>query len=255
MALFVRQHIRTQPAGTRVRTIVSGKHRLLIAFPKGRRKKGSGKLLEVLHPRTENPALCRLAKKNPAELLVLGNPAELLVLGGNPRKENAAEDVYRGFQGREPAELLEYDETQRMPRKAAVLGDLVALGFGNETKGGQKLHGDQLAIRWNECSHISFAGDDVKLASNAARTQLYLVGGNQELTESALKTLGGAELGPVYFIVYDTRKAQDNFEGGQYTHEFAEDGGRRPTARYDAHAERILLRGGNYRIEDRGIVN
>jgi hypothetical protein len=188
------------------------------------------------------------------------NPAELVVLGGNPhraRRNGRVEDLYEGFQGREPEELIEYDEPQDMPRKTAVLGDLVALGFDNRTKAGEKLDGDALATKWDKCSHISFAGDDVKLASNGGRTQLYLVGGNQELDASTIRSLGGSgsRIGPVYFVVYNTRKEQDNFEGGQYTHEFAEEGGRRPTAYYDAENERILLRGGSYVIEDRGIVN
>jgi len=192
------------------------------------------------------------------------NPAELVVLGGNPKRRanGAAEDLYTGFQGREPAELLEYEETQQMPRKATVLGDLVALGFGNRTSSNEVLRGDQLAIRWKDCSHVSFAGDDVKLASNGDGTQLYFVGGDQKLSRSVIESLARTKaaglrvnLGPAYFVVYNTRKAQDNFEGGQYTHEFAEEGGRRPTAYYDAKIERVLLRGGSYVIEDRGIVN
>ena len=190
------------------------------------------------------------------------NPAALVVLGGNPRKQllNAADDVFEGFQGREPTELIEYDETQAMPRKAAVLGDLIAIGFGTQTQDGKELNGNDLARHWQKCSHISFAGDDVKLASNGTRTQLYCVGGEQQLTPKVIETLGArpalrTNLGPAYFIVYETRKQQDNFEGGQYCHEFGEDGGRRPTVYYDSKARRILLRGGSYVIEDRGIVN
>lgn len=213
--------------------------------------------------RTFQASSLQAARKRAAQIMRRSgrrlNPAELVVLGGNPKRRanGAAEDLYAGFQGREPAELLEYDETQTMPRKTTVLGDLVALGFGNRTKSGEELHGDALATRWNQCSHISFAGDDVKLASNGARTQLYFVGGNQELDASTIGALGGSgsRIGPVYFVVYNTRKAQDNFEGGQYTHEFGEEGGRRPSASYDAAIERVLLRGGSYVIEDRGIVN
>lgn len=226
----------------------------------------------------------RIAKIVPAELLLFGNPdrkrrmaaardraaklrcrkknpAQLLVLGGNPRRNGAAEELYEDFQGREPSGVLEYDETQDMPRKAAVLGDLVAIGFGNVTDEGEVLHGDVLAKRWAKCSHISFAGDDVKLAGNGGRTQLYCVGGEQMLSKQVLETLharGGARamyLGPATFIVYETRKSSDSFEGGQYCHEFAEEGGRRPTVYYDSKAQRILIRGGSYVIEDRGIVN
>jgi hypothetical protein len=200
-------------------------------------------------------------KKNPAELLVLG--------AGNPklRRNGAAEDLYEGFQEREPGSLgepplLEYDETQRMPRMSAVLGDLRAIGFSNiSKKTDEPLHGEALANRWMETyQHLSFAKSDAKLADNGTRTQLYVVGGDQEMGNDAFDYLGvrrsgsRPRLGAAVFIVYDTIKGQDNFTS-VLCHEFAEEDGRRPTIYYDEKAQRILIRGGSYVIEDRGIVN
>lgn len=68
---FSIQHIATTPAGWHVRTVKAGHHRVRVAFPPGRRAKGSGIPVEVLHPRNENP-------------LCFKNPAELLLMGGNP---------------------------------------------------------------------------------------------------------------------------------------------------------------------------
>jgi hypothetical protein len=54
---FRHQDISMPGSGTRVRTIHAGAHELRIAFPKGARKKGSGKIVSILHPKSEkNPA-------------------------------------------------------------------------------------------------------------------------------------------------------------------------------------------------------
>ena len=68
---FSIQHVATTPSGWHVRTVKAGAHRVRVAFPPGRRGKGSGIPVEVLHPRHENP----VCYKNPAELLLMGaNP-------------------------------------------------------------------------------------------------------------------------------------------------------------------------------------
>jgi hypothetical protein len=57
------------PKGWKVRTVKAGKHRVRVAFPPGRKVKGSGRLVSVLHPIGENP--CELRSTNPAELMVM----------------------------------------------------------------------------------------------------------------------------------------------------------------------------------------
>lgn len=79
-AQFAVEHIAPKPRGWRVRTVTPKRsgHEVRIAFPPGRRRKGSGKVLEVLHPKGEkNPkcAISQIAKSNPAELLIFGNPS------------------------------------------------------------------------------------------------------------------------------------------------------------------------------------
>ena len=71
------QHVSETPRGWRVRSVARGDHVIRIAFPPGRRKKGSGRVVEILHPRT-NPACeegsCHERTCNPAELVIFGNP-------------------------------------------------------------------------------------------------------------------------------------------------------------------------------------
>ena len=72
------QHVSETPRGWRVRSVARGDHVIRIAFPPGRRKKGSGRVVEILHPRT-NPACeegsCHERTCNPAELVIFGNPS------------------------------------------------------------------------------------------------------------------------------------------------------------------------------------
>lgn len=75
------EHVAETPRGWKVRTITPGadsKHEVRIAFPPGRRKKGSGRVVEILHPAGEKNPKCALsekARKNPGELLIFGNPS------------------------------------------------------------------------------------------------------------------------------------------------------------------------------------
>lgn len=78
---FAVEHISEKPRGWKVRTVTPprSKHEVRIAFPPGRRHKGSGKVLEILHPKSENNPKCAIsktAKSNPAELLIFGNPSK-----------------------------------------------------------------------------------------------------------------------------------------------------------------------------------
>lgn len=66
------------PKGWKVRTVKAGAHRVRVAFPPGRREKGSGRLVSILHPISgNNPCSnpCTLRSTNPAELMIMGaNP-------------------------------------------------------------------------------------------------------------------------------------------------------------------------------------
>jgi hypothetical protein len=80
---FRHEDISAVPRGWKVRTVKHDGHRVRVAFPPGRRKTGSGRLVSILHPKGENP--CALRSSNPAELMIMGaNP---------PRRRNAM--IYR----------------------------------------------------------------------------------------------------------------------------------------------------------------
>jgi hypothetical protein len=110
---FQIEHVARTPAGWHVRTLRRGKHRIRVAFPSIRA--ASGHVIEILHPRGENPGCIvknglLATQKNPmAELVIMGaNPiAELVVMGtngrrGNPRRKRNPEIRWNRltFQGR-----------------------------------------------------------------------------------------------------------------------------------------------------------
>jgi hypothetical protein len=74
---YQHQHLAEAPRGWRVRTKRAADHVLRIAFPPGRRRRGAGRLLEILHPK-KNPACengeCAIAQNPVEELLIFGNP-------------------------------------------------------------------------------------------------------------------------------------------------------------------------------------
>ena len=111
-------------------------------------------------------------------------------------------------------------------------------------------------------------GHDVRLASSPDGGQLFLVAGDQELDLSRFPGIDQTKdtilLGQAVSIVYYTAKhhlRRRDRMGGPYSHEFGEDekprrrAQARPSMLYDRLNRRILFAGGNYRVEDRGIVN
>lgn len=62
-----------------------------------------------------------------------------------------------------------------------------------------------------------------------------------------------AELGKLRSVTYDTTKRGDG--PSSYTHQFGEEGGRRPSLAVDVSTKRLHIVGGDYRVEARGIVD
>src|SRR5437588_2210040 len=125
-ALVARQyrieHVDKKPQGWQVRSRLAGTHVLRIGVPPGARRRGAGRLLEVLHPKAEakNPR-CQMSEKAKA------NPEELIIFGlGNPK-------FFAVYSTREDAKTFQLDsvETTRAAakREAARLG-----GQGHQTK-------------------------------------------------------------------------------------------------------------------------
>lgn len=78
-ATYRTQRLDATPTGWKVRSKRVDSHVLRIGFPPGKRKRGSGRVLEILHPK-KNPSCeegtCQLSQKNPTELLIFGNPTK-----------------------------------------------------------------------------------------------------------------------------------------------------------------------------------
>ena len=73
-AQYRHEKIGVPPRGWRVRTVTQKQHQVRIAFPPGPRKKGAGRVVEILHPRAENAA-CNRRKMNPILESILGGLA------------------------------------------------------------------------------------------------------------------------------------------------------------------------------------
>jgi len=288
-ARYKTQDVEQVPSGWRVRTVQSGAHQIRVAFPPGPRRRGAGKVVQILHPRTDNP--CSL---NPAELVILGNPSKDVptqhqiriaeetlkmsdvmarVMGGMTKdearailrkyrirfKENPppeatetqqAVSLYQEFHGRDPKAIVEAQRSAAMRLDYTCLGDLLGVAPFVE---GLKI---PAPTHWDDGGYpvLQFAG--VKLASNAAGTQLYAIGGDQDLTEvlgdfpDADATKDLIDLGEIAYVTYEARKSMDGHQLVEYTHEFDEP---RPRLGFDRVKREIFFAGGRYQVNAPGI--
>lgn len=244
MKRYIRQSVMKAPNGLRVRSIKRGAHVLRVAFPKGART-GEGKLVSIIHPRTENPHLCKMRKNPGLELVVLGaNPGKKR--NKNPQGTAGGESaqLYREFHGADPSEIIEVQESGRERAELVALGTLQSIS--GATSNGT----------------FALQSDDIALASNPEGTQLYLVGGDQSGVMGGLKQLPGVdtskdliEIGSAQKIIYRTRKEMHEFREIDYVHEFAEEGGEYPTLFFDKLKRRLFLIGGSYTVKAEGIRN
>jgi len=270
-------HVAAAPPGWRVRTVHSGAHELRVAFPPGRRRRGSGKLIEILHPAAEKNCGCRA--RNPGALVIFGNPekpnpGELVIFGNEPRaqkirqgRERAekirearrefrgndevseteqAVKLYQDFHGVDPDAIVAAQRSAAMRLDYTALGPLVGLGLFVE---GAKIptpdHWDIYA------GAVDTHDGQIMLAANAAGTQLYAIGGEQAEFERVAEQLGEdlskdiLDLGPLAFVVYLDRKPGDG-QSVEYMHKFDEP---RPALGYDRLKREIFFAGGAYKIE------
>jgi hypothetical protein len=165
----------------------------------------------------------------------------------NPDGElDQAADLYREFHGREPHEILEMQETDLARRDYTALGPLIDLHF--------KLPNESLA-------KISFGDSDaVLVVSSPNGRQIYLLGGNQDISGS-LASMGAdvskdlIDLGDAVFISYDASKWQTDFKATIWEHKLGEESKVYPRGFYDQIKRRIFFAGGNYRVERPGIID
>jgi hypothetical protein len=249
MKRYIHQDIRTAPSGSRVRTITRGAHKLRIAFPKGKRSKGTGRLVSILHPRKENPNLCKMhtIRKNPGlELVILGNPNKrrAKLANKNPEVSGDGVQLYSDFHGKDPAAVIRVQQESEERNEYVKLGDLVSILV--KAPAGK--------------ATLDFEKDGVALASNPEGTQLYLIGGNTDLL-SGLSSLGVdtskdyIEIGEAKEVTYGTRKAFDQMRYANYVHEMGEHGGVPPILFFDKIKRRPYFVGGTYTVKPEGIVN
>jgi hypothetical protein len=339
-ARFRHEDVAAVPGGWKVRTVKAGSHRVRVAFPPGRKQKGSGRLVSVLHPLFGgNPCAnaCSMRAANPAELMVMSanhpprrrnpearaaktsqsllkladkaqrkgqehlaeayremarkNPAELLIMGANPgsralkkeARERAeriraarlhtnprvevvaapnppTEEIVEEFTGRE-VEFMDVYNEPHMPRgRYAKLGPLVAL-YIKPAKGGQVQRiGASEAVGHDFPK--AWGGRPPLVVCDSSARQIYFVDGAQDISE-ALAAFGAidrgngiVELGQGRRIDYQCRKEHvAEPDEDLWKHEHGEENGALPTVLFDTRNKRLLYEGGDYRIEGPWIRN
>lgn len=234
------EHVSATPIGYKVRTVRRDGHQVRIAYPPGRRLKGSGRVVEVLHPRTENP--CRLP--NPAELVVMmANPHE-----GGSELERATE-VCESFRGSACDGVETYHEPEPRPVHLGQLGVLIDFQVKRPT-----------GWKW---AVLDFKGQGIQVAGNTGARQIYFIGGDQKISRGQLTDLGVdnskeiIDLGECMMIAYRQKKAHVNNIASDYEHAFGDESGVRPRLIYDRRSPepRLFLAGGEYTIDPEGIRN
>jgi len=183
----------------------------------------------------------------------------------NPRKKararkrngnlSDAAELYRQFHGREATKLT--DVLQRIVSRDAYagLGTLVRLVVDGA-----------ISIDFPETDR-----DSVMVASDPKGRQLFLIGGDQDVTpllngrKGVDRTKDLIDLGELRgmpgakdkfkSIEYFTRKKMDNFKAITYVHEFGEESGVRPRLMYDRLNKQLHIVGGNYQVKPEGIVD
>jgi hypothetical protein len=174
----------------------------------------------------------------------------------NPQSE--ADALYESFHGRPSTETIEITDEIHEHEHLATLGKLVEIFVETES---------------SLLAHLQFDPTDPPwLASSEDGRQLYIEGGDQELDLAALKMDGdewrkdrmviGQFAEPErrdsrfpqrdkrkHNITYQTKKKFDDFEEVDYQHDLGEQTGVRPILEYEPRNKRLLISGGNYRIE------
>lgn len=207
------------------------------------------------------------------------------------RKKNldevqAAQKLYETFQGKPAVKVSEIDEPDDRRDDFAQLGWLVELVIQPRRVNGElidepvdaeklgKLYGGLIEKAsssqeaWTKTANelgvslvvLNFKQDQVRLCSNAEGAQLYLVGGKQDLDPVLSKfdtdeKKDFVELGWLVALTYFTRKAQTNFEPTDFYHILGEEDGLQPFAYYNRLQKRTFIVGGDYTVEQPGIIN
>ena len=125
------EHVQQAPAGWKVRTLTTPTgHEVRLAFPPGRRKKGSGRLVEILHPHAENPEGCNGPNRH-------SNPSEILIMGlGNPHKRKAEKHKSKtATRGHKNPKVVTEAQAEAMQQKAIDFLDRIDADDPNDIAG------------------------------------------------------------------------------------------------------------------------
>lgn len=224
--------------------------RVRASNPEKKPKPRKGESAPDYHARRVRELLAKMPK--PIRDVFDRNPATYKFVFRNGRRANPddaelqrAEGLFEEFHGKEPREILEMQESSEMRGDYAALGDLIEL---------------TMIAPNGEHVLISFKNDGVRVASSPEGSQLYLLGGNQDIS-GHLGMFGADEskdlidLGEAKQIVYEAAKWQTNFDLQEWKHDFGEESGVRPRGFYDQLKQRIFFAGGNYQVKRPGIVD
>lgn len=146
----------------------------------------------------------------------------------------SVQEVSRMFQGDTNGDVKNMHASDSAPGNLARIGRLVFL----------QVEGQRRPLR---LPGAMVAAD--------TRGRLWIVGTRAPLFNQKAKPGEALDFGELRRICYDTAKAHiGNGKRFEYVHEFGEDGGKRPHLLID-HEGMPILRGGDYKLEARGIVN
>lgn len=173
-------------------------------------------------------------------------PASRHNWGGSARRNPSAESIREGFIGAPARRVPTYNESGMPAGDYALLGKLLTL-YVRPLAGGQIL---------------KIEGRGVQVVSDETARQIWFVAGDQDVT-AHLEQFGARpagngryELGEAVRIDYKQRKEHvPDPANDEWKHFFGEETDVRPRVFFDAINKRLLLEGGEYRIEARGIVN
>lgn len=162
------------------------------------------------------------------------------------RSNPDAESIREEFTGGPVGRVSLYQEGAMPGGDYALLGRLLTL-YIRPLAGGQVL---------------KINGRGVQVVSDETARQIWFVGGDQDISAYLGKFgardcgAGRYELGEAVRIDYKQRKEHlPDPDHDEFKHFFGEENDIRPRVFFDAVHKRLLLEGGDYRIEARGIIN
>lgn len=170
------------------------------------------------------------------------------------RKANpatASDALYKRFHGKESTKTVTTVEREHHH------GNLAELGILQEIK---VILNPSAAKSQQKLATLKTSDNETRLCSNEDGTQLFIVGGNQNINLNALgfPKAGQKEqmiLGLADEITYRTRKKFDQFKTIDYFHGLGEDSGVKPYLAYKPRDKKLLIFGGRYKVKPEGIVD